>query len=94
MILEVISFLNIIQTPCAVVMMPIPRCRNPVMKWISREEKEEKVPPTDTLSEREGGKISCMLGKEEAKSRAGGQRRRKARFVNAEHLFASSTLPS
>ena len=45
-------------------MMPIPRCQNPVMKWISREEKEEKVPPTDTLSKRERrkekeGEISC-----------------------------------
>ena len=48
-------------------MMPIPRCQNPVMKWISREEKEEKVPPTDTLSERERRGRDFLLGKEEAK---------------------------
>ena len=56
MILEVISFLNIIQTPCAFVMMPIPRCQNPVMKWISREEKEERgegATHRHTLGERE-----------------------------------------
>ena len=67
-----ILYLKLYRTPCAVVMMPIPRCQNPVMKWISREEKEEKVPPTDTLMEREKekeGEISCW---ERKRPNAGG----------------------
>ena len=82
-----IQFLNLDGTPCAVVMMPIPRCQNPVMKWISREGGGEKVPPTDTL--RETKRLPAGKGRGQTQKPARG---RLARFVNAEHLFASSIL--